>query len=194
MMKNVNLGKFIHDTTIRAVRFGETMRFEKTKHRYIYTSPHSVNREEITSHIFMTDYMRELVGEFGEYIHYDSCLHGHDFGWEHSRECNCPIKKPYLKKGVFRLHHLVNGCDSMRVCIPRWKALEILNDWNRNHARECAEQNRTIRWTYFLLDGLQIPKPEIDLFSGLYKDENDLYDAAGPVVNAYEADTEKHNG
>lgn len=148
------------------------MDFKPVKRRFISSHP-EWNGEEITADVYMTDFMKELVGEFGTFTYYDVCLHGHDF---RGKECTCPIKKPYLKKGKFRVHHLVSAAEDTPIRIPRWKALEIINDWNRKHAEESAEGQRPIRWVNFLLDGLEILKPPNDGFRGMYKDEKDIYE------------------
>jgi len=147
------------------------MDFKPKKRRFISSHP-GWNGEEITADVYMTDFMKELVGEFGVYMYYDQCLHGHDL---YGETCTCPIKKPYLKKGKFRVHHLVPAAANTPVQIPRWKALEIVNDWNRHHAEECAEQQRPIRWLNFLLDGLDISRPKNDPFKGVYKDDKNIY-------------------
>jgi hypothetical protein len=126
------------------------------KKKYIHTSsPKNSNGsiggstpEEITAHVYMTDFMIEQVSEFACFNYYDRCLHGCSI-WG-IRPCTCPIEKPFISRSKFVAYHLAPGADETPVKVARWKALEIINDWNENQTKESLKQKRQCRWVYFL--------------------------------------------
>ena len=134
--------------------------------KYIHTSSctprrdrvNGVSSEEITLGVYMSDYMKENIRYFCSFMYYDSCLHGHTLMLS-AKSCDCPIKKPYIAYHSFTIGHLCSCAENTgEIKIPRWKALEIISDWNRGSAVESREQSRPMRWSYFLPD--HDPEPE----------------------------------
>jgi len=105
-------------------------------------------KEDITAQVYMTDFMIEKVSEFASFNYYDRCLCVHT--WYSTESCTCKVGQPYIHKGYFKAYHLCPGADDALVKISRWKALEIINDWNLNQSKEALEVNRGFRWVYFL--------------------------------------------
>jgi hypothetical protein len=40
--------------------------------------------------------------------------------------------------------------DGVRITVARWRALELLNEWNNNSTQEAVKGKRPVRWVYFL--------------------------------------------
>jgi hypothetical protein len=105
---------------------------------------------DIGLQVYISEYMRAHVDKFYEYMFYDTCLHGHDLGWS-MKECNCPLKTPYITEKFFEAGHFMRGVqDGVRITIARWRALELLNEWNNNSTQEAVKGKRPVRWVYFL--------------------------------------------
>ena len=121
------------------------------RRKYAHSSSEDQRHDIITIGVYMSDYMKENVKYFATLIRYDMCLHGHNMFMSTS-ECGCPIGKSYTAIGEFKAHHICPSAEGGDIKIPRWKALEIISDWNRNHALECKKNNRPVRWFYFLPD------------------------------------------
>lgn len=120
-------------------------------HRIIQTGTENTIRSiDIGLSVYISEYMRAYVDKFYSYMYYDDCLHGHGWGLS-DKECDCPLKKPYITEGFFEASHLMRGVeDGVRIKVQRWKALEILNEWNSSSSQESVRGKNPIRWVYFL--------------------------------------------
>jgi len=107
-------------------------------------------KEDIAANVYMTDFMREEVSEFSSLNYYERCLCVNS--WHSFEPCTCCIKQPYIHKDYFKAYHLCPGANDVPVKISRWKALEILNDWNLDQSKEALKGKRSMRWVYFLTE------------------------------------------
>jgi hypothetical protein len=110
----------------------------------------SIRGIDIGLNVYIDDYMRAYVDKYYSYMYYDECLHGHNY-WGSAKECDCPIKKPYITEHFFEANLLMRGVEEgVRVKVQRWKALEVLNDFNNSATQEAVRWQRPVRWVYFL--------------------------------------------
>lgn len=123
------------------------------KRKYAATTkdPKSVS-ENITLICYISDYMRELVGSYQIFTYLDSCVCGSGcWGCSGAAEpCRCSINKPYLRMENFKVYHLCPAAEDKAVKIPRWRALEIINAWNKTESDAAIKTNGPFRHVYFL--------------------------------------------
>jgi hypothetical protein len=112
---------------------------------------------DIGLNVYINDYMRAYVDKFYSYMHYDECLHGHEYRFFNEKGCDCPIGSPYIAEHFFEAGHFIKGAqDGVRMTVQRWRALELLNEWNKSAAETAVngvykgDKPKPIRWVYFL--------------------------------------------
>jgi len=105
---------------------------------------------DIGLQVYVSDYMRAYVEKFHSYMFYDKCLHGCECSFG-AKDCACPVDQPYIVEHFFEASHVSSGIQNgIRAKVQRWKALEILNDWNSSATQEAVSGKHPVRWVYFL--------------------------------------------